>query len=61
MEVSGQLHSPAALITGKEPPVPLGGPQDRYGFGSEYKNFHHCLSRELNPGRPARSLVCILT
>jgi hypothetical protein len=24
MEVSGQLHAPAALPPGKEPPVPIG-------------------------------------
>jgi hypothetical protein len=25
------------------------------------KKSYHCTSRELNPGRPARSLVCLLT
>jgi len=24
MEVNGQLHAPAALLPGKEPPVPIG-------------------------------------
>jgi hypothetical protein len=42
MEVSGQLHSPAALPTGKEPWYPLdrrlGGPQSRSEHGGEKKN-----------------------
>jgi hypothetical protein len=38
MEVSGQLHAPAALLPGKEPLVPIGGPQNRSGRGGEEKN-----------------------
>jgi hypothetical protein len=40
MEMSGQLHSPAALPPRKEPLVPrrLGGPQNRSGRGGEEKN-----------------------
>jgi len=42
MEVSGQLHAPAALHSGKETLIPLyrrlGGPQSRYGRGGEEKN-----------------------
>jgi hypothetical protein len=42
MEVSGQLHAPTALTSGKEPLVPLdrrlGGPQSRSGRGGEEKN-----------------------
>jgi hypothetical protein len=42
MEVSGQLHAPAALPPAKEPLVPLdmrlGGPQSRSGRGDEEKN-----------------------
>jgi hypothetical protein len=42
MEVSGQLHAPAALPPGKEPWYPLdrrlGGPQSRSGRGGEEKN-----------------------
>jgi hypothetical protein len=42
MEVSGQLHAPAALPPGKKPVVPiesrLGGPQSRSGRGGEEKN-----------------------
>jgi hypothetical protein len=42
MEVSGQLHAPAALPAGKEPLVPLdrklGGPQSRSGRGGEEEN-----------------------
>jgi hypothetical protein len=42
MEVSGQLHAPAALPPGKRPWYPLdrrlGGPQSRSGRGGEEKN-----------------------
>jgi hypothetical protein len=44
MEVSGQLHAPAALPPGKDPPPwyplvrRLGGPQSRSGRGGEEKN-----------------------
>jgi hypothetical protein len=42
MEVSGQLHAPAALPQGKSPWYPLdrrlGGPQSRSGRGGEEKN-----------------------
>jgi hypothetical protein len=43
MEVSGQLHAPAALPPGKDPPrYPLdrglGGPQNRSGRDGEEKN-----------------------
>jgi hypothetical protein len=42
MEVSGQLHAPATLPSGKEPLVPTGqeagGPQNRSGRGGEEKN-----------------------
>jgi hypothetical protein len=42
MEVSGQLHAPAALPQGKSPWYPLdrrlGGPQNRFGRGGEEKN-----------------------
>jgi hypothetical protein len=44
MEVSGQLHVPAASPPGKEPLYPLdrrqGGPQSWSGRGGEEKNFH---------------------
>jgi hypothetical protein len=64
MEVSGQLHAPAALPQGKSPCCPLdrrlGGPQSRSGRGGEEKNiFYSC--RESNPGRPATSLIIVLT
>jgi hypothetical protein len=39
----------------------LGGRQNRYGRCGEEKKSYHCPSRELNTGRPARSLVTILT
>jgi hypothetical protein len=38
MEVSGQLHAPAALPPRKEPLVPTDGPQSRSGCGGEEKN-----------------------
>jgi hypothetical protein len=42
MEVSGQLHAPAALPPEKEPQVPLdrmlGGPQSRSRRGTEENN-----------------------
>jgi hypothetical protein len=54
MEVSGQLHAPAALLPGKEPCYPLdrrlGGPQSSSGRGGEEKNSQH--SRESNPRTP---------
>jgi hypothetical protein len=57
MEVSGQLHAPAALPPRKEPQYPLdrklGGPQSRPGRDGEEKIS--CLFRESNPGRPASS------
>jgi hypothetical protein len=39
----------------------LGGPQSRPGRGGEEKKSHHAPCNELNPGRPARSLVTIPT
>jgi hypothetical protein len=52
MEVSGQLHAPAALPPGKEHPVPiefrrLDGPQNRYGRGGG-----EIPCRESNPITP---------
>jgi hypothetical protein len=39
MEVRGQLHDPAVLPPGKEPFVPMGGPQSQSGHsGGEVKN-----------------------
>jgi hypothetical protein len=61
--VSGHLRVPAAVLPGKEPLVPmgheLGGLQNRSGRGGEEKNT--CYGRESNFGRPARSLVAVLT
>jgi len=36
-------------------------PKSRSGRGSEDRKFHHCPCQELNPCRPASSLVPILT
>jgi hypothetical protein len=48
-----------------KPDYPLdsrqGGPQRRSGRGSEEKKSHHCPGWELKPGRPACSIVPILT
>jgi len=46
MEVSGQLHVPAALAQRKGP---------RYRNGDEKKSIHSSCC-ESNPGRPARSV-----
>jgi hypothetical protein len=47
MEVSAQLHAPAALPSGKEPPYPLdrrlGGPQSRSRRGGEYVCVYVCV------------------
>jgi hypothetical protein len=38
MKVNDQLHAPAALPSGKEPPVPIDrGPQSRSGHSDEKK------------------------
>jgi hypothetical protein len=60
MEVSGQLHAPAALPPGKSLWYPLdrrlGGPQSRSGRGGEEKNPQLPPGIEhYNPDRPARS------
>jgi len=55
MEVSGQLHVPAALPLGKET---LDGPQSRSGRGGEEKNTKPPPGIESkNPARPTRSSV----
>jgi len=60
MEVSGPLQAPLDLPQGKNPRYPLnrrmGGPQSWTGRGDEKKKIHHCTFRELNAGRPARSV-----
>jgi hypothetical protein len=57
MEVSGQLHTPAALPPGKEPrryPLDrrLGGPQSRSGLRGEKNNL---VLPVIEPGPPASS------
>jgi hypothetical protein len=64
--MSDQLPALAALQPGLESPICNGrwlrGPQSRSGHsGGEEKNSHHCPCQESNPGRPARSLVSVLT
>jgi hypothetical protein len=55
MEVSGQLHAPAASTPGKSPWYPLdrrlGWPQSRSGRGSEEKNS------QLLPGMKPRTTI----
>jgi hypothetical protein len=57
MEVSGQIHAPATLPSGKELPYTV----DRASLHevANIKNTCHC--RESNPGRPARGVVTTLT
>jgi hypothetical protein len=60
MEVSGQLHVPAALPPEKSPWYPLdrrlSGPQSRSGRGGEEKNSQLPPGIEpYNPDRPAHS------
>jgi len=39
----------------------LSEPQSRFGRGGEEEKSHDFSYREMNPGRPVRSLVTILT
>jgi hypothetical protein len=60
MEVSGQLHAPAALPQGKSPCYSLyrrlGGPESRSGRGGEEESSQSPPGIEhQNPDRPARS------
>jgi hypothetical protein len=56
MQVSGQLHAPAALFSAKEPRYPLdrrlGGPQSRSEHGGE-KNSQPLAGLELPIIQPA--------
>jgi hypothetical protein len=62
MEVSGQIHAPAALLQEKSPRTHLlegrGGP--RAGLDEVVKRKISFPSRESNRGRPARSIVTTL-
>jgi len=64
MEMSSQLHAPDALDLGKDTLVPTTqevewGPELVWTQWRREKN--HCPYRKPNRGRPARSLVTILT
>jgi len=63
--MSGQVHAPVILPRGLSPRYPLdrrlGKPHSRYGRGDEEKNSHHCPHWELDPGRPARRVLNVLT
>jgi len=65
MEVTGQLQVAAALFPGGRTTGThwKGGwvGHSRLGSGGEGKNSQHFPRRELNSGRTACSLVCILT
>jgi hypothetical protein len=62
MDLSGQLHAPAALIPGRIPCYPLDmrlvEPQSRSGRGDKEKK--RCRCRKSNPGSTDRSLFTIL-
>jgi hypothetical protein len=64
MEVSGLIHAPAALPPGKDPSVPI-VQEDGWAPEPVWKRWrrekNHCTYRESNSGRPASSLVTILT
>jgi len=62
MEVSGQLHAPATLSTGTEPPVPIlyeSGWALRVGLEAVAKTKIHCPRRESKPVLPACSVVTL--
>jgi len=64
MEVSGQLHAPAAVAPGERAPGTqwIGGWEGlRARLDLEAKTKISSPCRESNPVRPARSLVAILT
>jgi hypothetical protein len=56
MEMSDQLHAPAAYNAGKEPQYPLdrrlGGPQNQSGSCGEDENLLPLLGVELQPSSP---------
>jgi hypothetical protein len=58
MGVSDQLHTLAALPPGKSPLYPL---DRKMGLDAVAMRKNPCFCREWDPGRPARSLVTVLT
>jgi hypothetical protein len=64
MEARGQLHTPTALIFGKEPPGThrLGGWVGyRAGLDAEAKRERPSPRQEPKPGFPTHNLVTVLT
>jgi hypothetical protein len=62
MEVCGQLHVPAALPPGKITPAGCWmGTGPGLDAVAKRKKSLPCLCQESNPGRPARSLVTMMT
>jgi len=64
MEVGDQFHTSGGFISGDMTPVTTGqeagwAAQSRSGRSGENKNAYTC--QKWNPGRPARSVVTILT
>jgi len=64
MEVSGQLHTPAVLPPGKEPPEThcIGvwlDPKAGLDTVAERKSPLHCPRQELKPDRPGYSLISV--
>jgi len=64
MEMSGQLQAPVALFPNRKPGTHwiggLVGPRAGLDSGEEKKSLYYSC-QELNPSRPVRSLVTILT
>jgi hypothetical protein len=64
MEVSVQLHAPAAVPQGKSPQHPLtgrqGGPQNRFRRFGEYIKFVSTAGNRTRH-RPVRSVVTVVT
>jgi len=65
MKVSGQLHAPATISLGNEPPAPRGlevgwAPEPVWMQWQRQKISYHFSCRKLNPGHPICSLVIVL-
>jgi len=65
MEMSAQIHTPAALLPGKESCNPfnrsLGGSQSQFRRDGEERNSLHSPCRESDHGRPVHCLITTLT
>jgi len=61
MKASGQFHAPVHFTLGTHWIGYWVGPTAGLDAVGEEKNFHNCPRLELNPGRPARSVVSVPT